>query len=310
MSCRDFLRWGNVINHQICRAKRQHMTILFHIFFIVFNLLLYTSAVAQITETDPRHENHYKYVAPIVTDEIKVEITNMHSQMNFSQIKLRITNKTNDFMALKSDEIVFLINGVDYRPQGKVYMIGPRDYITRTIRVDGDNRFHVGSYSVSFGGFYKIPTDGKTKLAENFTLPNSTNNFEFEAFQCKVAGRIVQNTQITELPLRCTYTGNKVGLIEASRISVKLEDGQEFANINTGSKIKNLITTGSTDVLFPGEQTKITSVFRIPAKTADMQFSVLSVNFNDTFSETELIPVLIKGQRFVLDESKTALKNK
>ena len=63
-------------------------------------------------------------------------------------------------------------------------------------------------------------------------------------------------------------------------------------------------------MLFPGEQTKITSVFRIPAKTADMQFSVLSVNFNDTFSETELIPVLIKGQRFVLDESKTALKNK
>ena len=279
------------------------------IIFLFSTLCLLPSLVAQTPETDPRHENHYKYIAPIITDEVTIEISNMYSQMNFAQVKLRITNKTNDFMALKSDEIIFRINGIDYRPTGKIFMIGPRDYITRAIRVDGDNRFHVDRFSINFDGFYKIPAEGTAMLAENFSLPNSVNDFEFGEFQCKVAGRIIQSTQITELPLRCTYTGNKVGLIEASRISVKLEDGQEFANINTGSKIKNLVTTGSTDVLFPGEQTKITSVFRIPAKTADMQFATLSVNFNDSFSETELITIPIPPQDFELDQTKTALKN-
>ena len=212
--------------------------------------------------------------------------------------------------ALKSDEIIFYINGQTYRPKGKVYMIGPRDYITRTIRVDGDNRFHVDSFNVELTGFYRIPADGAKKYVENFSLPNSTNDFKFEGFECKVAGRIIQETQITELPLRCTYVGDKVGFVEGSRISVKLDNGMEFANVNTGSKIKNLMTTGSTDVLFPGEKTKITVVFRIPAKTADMQFSHLSVVFNDTFSESELIPITIPAQGFVLDEVKTGLKNK
>ncbi|MBL4623692.1 MAG: hypothetical protein JKY42_00880 [Flavobacteriales bacterium] len=268
------------------------------------------SVFAQTPETHPRHENHYKYIAPIISDEIKIEVTNMHSQINFAQIKLRITNKTNDFMAVKSDEIIFHMNGVEYRPKGKVYMIGPRDYITRSIRVDGDNRFHVDNFTVELRGFYRIPADGIIKHAENFNLPNSKNDFEFEGFECKVAGRIIQGTQITELPLRCIYTGDKVGLIEASRISVKLENGMEFANVNTGSKIKNLTTTGSTDVIFPGEKTKIMAVFRIPAKTADMQFSNLIVHFNDTFSETELIPIAIPAQDFVLDQTKTELKNK
>jgi len=279
------------------------------IIFLLTTLFFLPSLLAQTPETDPRHENHYKYIAPIITDEVKIEISNMYSQMNFAQIKLRITNKTNDFMALKSDEIIFQMNGIEYRPNGKIFMIGPRDYITRTIRVDGDNRFHIDRFSIDFDGFYKIPAEGNTMVAEHFILPNSMNDFEFDEFRCKVAGRIIQSTQITELPLRCTYIGEKVGLIEASRISVKLEDGQEFANINTGSKIKNLVTTGSTDVLFPGEQTKITSVFRIPAKTIDMQFATLSVNFNDTFSETELIAIPIPAQDFVLDQTKTALKN-
>ena len=269
-----------------------------------------TAVYAQTTETHPRHENHYQYVAPIVLDDVKIEMTNMHSQMNFTQIKLRITNKTNDFMALKSEEIVFYINDQEYRPKGKVYMIGPRDYITRTIRVDGDNRFHVDSFRVELNGFYRIPAEGVKKYAEDFNLPNSTNDFEFEGFKCKVAGRIIQETQITELPLRCTYVGDKVGLVEGSRISVKLDNGMEFANVNTGSKIKNLTTTGSTDVLFPGERTKITAVFRIPAKTADMQFSNLWVTFNDTFSETELTPITIPAQYFLLDKTKTELKNK
>ena len=123
--------------------------------FLLTTLFFLPSLMAQTSETDPRHENHYKYIAPIITDEVKIEISNMYSQMNFAQIKLRITNKTNDFMALKSDEIIFRMNGIEYRPNGKIFMIGPRDYITRTIRVDGDNRFHIDRFSIDFDGFYR-----------------------------------------------------------------------------------------------------------------------------------------------------------
>ena len=65
---------------------------------------------SQLAETDPRHENHYKYVVPIVTDEIKIEISNVHTQMYFGQMKLRNTNKTNDYIAIKSGDIGFEMN--------------------------------------------------------------------------------------------------------------------------------------------------------------------------------------------------------
>lgn len=283
---------------QLYRSVLTSLTILLCAFFVN----------AQ-NELDPKHENHYKYVAPILTDEIKIEITNAHSQMYFTQVKIRITNKTNDFIAVKSDELVFHINGTEYRPKDKTYLIGPRDNITRTIRVEGDNRFHVDNFTLELRGFYKIPADGNVKYADNFNLPVSANHFEFDGFQCKVAGRVIQETQLTELPLRCTYVGDDIGLIEGSRISVKLENGMEFANVNTGSKIKNLTTTGSTDVLFPGEDAKITAIFRIPATTADMQFSNLIVNFNDTFSESKLRPISVTSVDFELDEKETQLRN-
>lgn len=273
-------------------------------------LLMAIGGKAQLAETDPRHENHYKYVVPIVTDEVKVEISNVHTQMYFGQMKLRITNKTNDYIAIKSGDIVFEMNDTKYYPTDKVYMIAPRDYITRTIRVDGDNRFHVDSFLVKLDGFYKIPIDGKPLDVPQFVLPNTTNHFEMEGYECKVAGRIIKQTMITEVPLRCTYVGNQVGLVESSRISVKLEDGKEFPNVNTGSKIKNLTTTGSTDVLFPGESTKINAVFRVPSEVADMEWVNMNIHFNDAFAKTALIPIAVDEQEFILDQTKTTLKNK
>jgi hypothetical protein len=206
--------------------------------------------------------------------------------------------------------MVFEINDTKYYPTDRVYMIAPRDYITRTIRVDGDNRFHVDSFTVKFDGFYRIPIDGNPRDVPQFVLPNTTNHFEFEGYECKVAGRIIKQTIITEVPLRCTYVGNNVGLVESSRISVKLDDGKEFPNVNTGSKIKNLTTTGSTDVLFPGENTKINAVFRIPSEVADMEWANLNIHFNDAFAQTTLIPMGVDEQEFVVDKKKTTLKNK
>ena len=46
----------------------------------------------------------------------------------------------------------------------------------------------------------------------------SATYFDIEdVYNCKVSGRIIKETQVTEVPFRCTYVGNNVGMIDPSK---------------------------------------------------------------------------------------------
>ena len=263
-----------------------------------------STANAQLAPTDPKHENHYN-VAPFENDEIKIDFKNAHSQQDFTLVELNITNKTSDYIYVKGAESKFIYDHGTYQPKGTMlskinFTIDPLKTESKTFKVTGDNRFHVDKLKLELNGFYKVSAKGNPVKVDNFQLPASKNSFTAGECNCTLE-KSKQTTKQTDAEFKCVYMGKKVVFVDPTKLSVKLKDGQEFANNNHKDKM---------EVLMPGDDIKFTAVFNIPGKIADMQFSVLNINWNDTFSESEMVPVKAATVDFVFDEGVTLLKNK
>jgi hypothetical protein len=273
--------------------------ILFSVFFLLTNAVL-----AQRPPSDPKHENHY-LVDPVRTDEIAVQFKDAHSQRDFTQVHLTMANQTADYIYVKGDEIKFKYEHGEFSPKGSMlskinFFIEPKSSETKTLKVSGDSRFHVQSLKMELNGFYRISTKGTVVSAPDFQLPASKNSFSAGDCECSLE-KSKQATQETAAQFICKYKGNKVMFVDPSKLSVKLRDGQEFANNNKKDK---------GGMIMPGEEIKFTAIFNIPGKIADMQFTVMNINWNDTFRETDKIPMKVGTVDFVFDEGMTLLKNK
>jgi hypothetical protein len=280
-------------------------------FGIVIILLTTVTSFGQTPENHPKHENHYKVIPPIETSDYKIEIINAHTQTQFAIIKVRISNKTGNYIVYEPSETEFVFEHGTFKPYKKRIIIAPWQYTTRTIKVSGDSRFHVEKYTLNIKGLYVLPAKGKTYVAPEFSLPNTTNYFDIEdVYNCKVSGRIIKETQVTEVPFRCTYVGHGVGLIDPSKLVLRLEDGREFAVMKTGNFFTSISTAfGDANIVFPGEEEKVLAVFRIPSKITDMQFANMEIDFKDAFMDAQLTELYSPTIEFELDLGKTAGKN-
>src|SRR5687768_9204700 len=115
---------------------------------------------AQRSPSDPKHENHYE-VAPFENEEVKITFKNAHSQQEFTLVELNITNKTNDYIYFKGSEAVFINEHGTYKPKGNIlsridFSIEPLQSESKTLKVAGDNRFHVDKLKLELNGFYRI----------------------------------------------------------------------------------------------------------------------------------------------------------
>lgn len=278
---------------------------------VLFVSVMLSQVFAQIPSNHPKHENHYKDIPPIETSEYKIEVLESHSQSQFAMVKIKITNKTKEYLIYEPSETVFAFQHGEFKPYKKRIIIAPWQYTLKTIKVSGDSRFHVDSYALILNGLYQLPSKGKVYDVPNFELPNTTNYFDIEnAYNCKVSGKIIKETQVTEVPFRCTYVGKNVGLIDPSKLVIRLDDGREFATVNTGSFLKSISTSvGDANVVFPGDEEKVLAVFRIPSKITDMQFANMEIDFKDAFMEAPLKKLYAPEIEFELDPGKTAGKN-
>ena len=260
-------------------------------------------ANAQLASTDPKHENHYN-ASPFENDDIKIDFKNAHSQQAFTLVELNITNKTSDYIYVKGSDTKFLYEHGTYQPKGTMlskinFSVDPLKSESKTLKVTGDNRFHVEKLKLELNGFYRISAKGTPIKVDNFQLPAAKNSFTAGDCNCNLE-KSKQTTKQTDAEFKCVYMGKKVAFVDPTKLSVKLKDGQEFANNNHKDKM---------EVLMPGDDIKFTAVFNIPGKIADMQFTVLSINWNDTFSESDLVPVKTATVDFILDPGVTLLKN-
>ena len=251
------------------------------------------------TNDDPRHENHYKKIAPVQTDELTIEFSNAHSQADFTLVKAKITNKTSDYIFFEPSEVVFKYEHGEFSPKSGIVKIKPKGSKSKTLKVTGDNRFHVESLSIALKGFYRISVKGKVQEAPDFRLPAEQNTFTAGNFECNLL-KVSQETQKTAAQFQYTYNGDKVGIVDPSKLVVRIENGTEYANANRKSKI---------NLLEPGDSKKFTAWFLIPGKILDMQFATMYIVWKDTFIESSKIPISTPSVNFVLDPGLTEGKN-
>ena len=271
-------------------------------------LFITSETIAQRKPTDPKHENWYKGTK-FETDEIAVEIVDANAQSNVCKLKIKVTNKTNDYILYKPAETEFIYDFGTYNPKGglalingKNELIEPKESDSRVLNVTGDTRFHVESFKIIFKGFYRISSKGTVTKAPDFQLPASTNDFEVGPFKVLMTA-VSKETQQTAIRFKVTYANDNkhYGLVSLGKAVMKIEDGREFAMAN--QKDKQVL-------LADGKDDKFNYYYEIPAKIVDMQFANMWVVWKDTFRESEAVAVTTPPLVLSVDPGMTEGKNK
>jgi hypothetical protein len=269
--------------------------------FLTLTLLSLTilCITAKRKKDDPRYEIHYKDVKTIENSYYSISFANAHSQAAFTKIKVTVVNKTKDYLIIKPSEFVFKYDNKTFSPAGKDIIVKPEKTKIKTFTVKGDMNFHVKQLSIEFNGFYTFSAEGKAVKTDNYILPPVTNNFSNGIFECDLK-KLKKKTQITDAQFKGKYNGDNIGIVDAKKVNVKIESGQEFATEEKDAK---------KIILRKGDTFKFSAVFDIEGKICDMQFANMEILWKSTFSESEIKP--IDGNMVMLeyDHGKTVGKN-
>ena len=255
---------------------------------------------------DPKHENHFKASNIPASEVLGLQLQAAQAQQQFVAVDTKVTNKTSDqLIVYKKGEATFVL------PSGPVQVKGgglfggplfiqPGDTRSFAFKIEGDSGLHVDTFSLQPKGAYIGSNSGTPVAAPEFALPASRNDFTAGPFSCKL-GAVEQKTDKTAAAFACVYNGKGLGIVEPARIGVKEPGGQEYANV---------ARKAPRDVLLPGDTSKFTVWFEIPANVVDMQFAKLQILFRDAFAESTLAPVALEDWKFEIDAEKTAKANK
>ena len=283
---------------------------LLNIRIILIGVLIcsFTLSKAQLKSTDPKHENHYR-AKPVDTNDLKIEFEDFHSQQTFTLVKIKVTNKTSDYIVVKPREIVFKYDFGEYYPtvpftsglfSKETLLLGPRESGSRTLKVTGGDKFHVERLSLEYKGFYKIISASAAIAVQDFQLPPSVNSVSGGPFKCSL-DKLKKETKESEISFKCSYEGSDVGILDPDKVTLKLENGNEYVNDTRKGKVL---------LLFNGEDEKLTASFHVAARVTDMQFANMWLVWKNTFSESKMTAIQLPPSEFTLDPGLTEGKNR
>lgn len=250
---------------------------------------------------DPKHTNYYRDVKDVETEFLVLEIKDAVSRMDMMKFRVKYTNTSADFILIEAAKTEFVIGGKGHAPRDREFFLDPYDSKSKTLQVDGDGTdYHVDALDVKFAGFTRIPSKGQVAQVEDFALPASKNAITAGDFEINMKN-LVKETKRTVVSFEVQYHGKEHAIVDQSKIAVKTESGQVFANAQRKSK---------SEVLVAGGKTTVRATFEIPAKVVDMQFANLTLLWNDCFVVSKAVPFDVPGVSFEVDPGLTAGKNK
>jgi hypothetical protein len=243
----------------------------------------------------------------VENNDVTITVDNAVSTEGETKFKLKVTNKTNDFLILKPEECKFMINGKEMKPSEKWLVISPNESDFRIINMKGAGYNSVKNYTFSVDGLYKVSTSEKGIVTPDYKLPVNKNEFKTGPYTAKL-NKLSKESDETSLKLDITYSGDKIGIVYPEKAGALLPDGNEYASVkSTGLLAK------SGPVLFKKGQTESVTLKwnRMEGgKAMDMQKVEMNVRFNDMF--TEAAPEKLKQETlsFEFDEFTSNEKGK
>lgn len=246
----------------------------------LFLCLCATAVFSQKKEKEIKYDKIYYNESKFESNDIIITLVDAVSTDGETKFKLRITNKSGDFILLKPEESKFIIDRKETNAAERWVVVDPFGSSSRVINLKGKGYNNVKQYSFSLDGLYRIPNNNKGIPVPDFRLPVSQNQFSAGNFNCTLS-KVVKETDMTEVKFKCTYTGDKVGIVYPSRISVKMPDGNDYATAHTADK-PILIYKGETESFVTGWN-------RMQGGAAmDMQKVEMLIKWNDSFTENEI----------------------
>jgi hypothetical protein len=196
---------------------------------------------------------------------------------------------------------IFKIGGKDNNPVEEWLIIRPNDDDSQVIDLKGAGYMVTENFNFVMEGMYKFSTDVKGVNAPDFKLPPAKNDFKAGGFDI-VLEKNKKTTARTDADFKVSYVGDKIGVFEPNKVSMKMADGKEYANFHSDKKPL---------IFAKGKERKISVAWKdIPSTSGDMQKEEMTIMWRDAFKEITPDKMLPLTLTVMFDEETTKTKNK
>jgi hypothetical protein len=242
-------------------------------------ILALVIAASTLTANAQKEKKYAKIIYKDVKTEnsdLVISVDNIVSTDAETKFKLKITNKTADYIIYKPEESKFVINGKEMTPSEKWLIISPNESDFRVINLKEKNMNTVKSYSFVVDGLYRASANAEGIPAPDFRLPPTKNDFQAGSFNVSLDKMSKESAQ-TDVKFKVSYNGDKIGFIFPSKAGVLMPDGNEYAN---GKRNASAI------ILTKGKDDSFTLHWdRMQGRALDMQKVEMIIKWNATFAE-------------------------
>lgn len=273
------------------------------IIILFASLLSHTACLAQLKENDPRYEKHYSDLAPIETDEVRIEFIKPHAQEGFSQVTVKVFNKTNDYILIKKHAATFMSDENGYGkkvPKEDIDYIEPHGDITRALKTEGGIGCRVNELTLVLDSvFSRSPVDGKTVGAGEFKMEPDKNSMMVGPFAVTLKKWRYDPKELSA-DFKIRYRSEGIGIINESKLKIRREDGTVLKNFSTNANM----------TVVPPMSTRTLTVIRPFEKDEVGKKESVYVVFDEALTESSNTPFKVPGVVFKYNEAKTKEANK
>ncbi|MDF2449852.1 MAG: hypothetical protein K0R26_2356 [Bacteroidota bacterium] len=228
----------------------------------------------------PKEDVKYLYKqANVETDDYNIYIIDVIASVKQAKFKIKIFNKTNDYLLVKPTEFKYLAGDKTLLGEDKTYVVSPNEEETKVIDFKGADMLSE-KFTIEFKGIYKASAGGKIHQLSNFELPASKNDFTVENFTCTLKKADLK-TDKSAIKFECVYVGDGVGIVNPMKATAIMPGGQDNVNVKKNQPM----------ILEKGKKDDFTLVFNEIPGAGDMQKKGLQIKWNETLRESKLLPI-------------------
>lgn len=218
------------------------------------------------------------------------------------KFKLKIVNKTNDYIVFKPSECKLMVNGKEFKPNAKEkeLVISPLDNDSKVINIFGEGLNAARSCTFNMDGVYKVSSKETGVDAADFKLPVS--KYDFAAGQFNVTStKLYKESDATDAQFSVSYTGDKMGAVFFTNATVLMPDGNEYS----ATKSTGLFAKSGMKIIQKGTTEDFTLHWNRMegGKAMDMQKVPMTIKWHNTFCEISPKPLPTVVLSLEIDET-------
>lgn len=267
-----------------------------YFFTLLIAVSFFTQAQQSKKHIDPKYVFCYKQTS-FSTDDYKIYIEDAINEDGLSKFKIRIFNKTNDYLIFKPTDIVFKIGTQEIPCKEKQIIILPNEENWKVLSVKGKG-FQEEKYTIELKQMHKVSASTEPIKVEDLSLPASKTDFTAGKFKYTIKKTDLR-TDKSVLRCECIYEGDGVGILSPGKCVAIMPKGQENPNAD---KFKSCL-------LEKGKGESFLIEFREIKGGGDMQKNPFKLVWGETFKESKQEPIPGGKINLELDGPKTAERN-